>query len=406
MRPWINAALSVSICLMTPLARAQGQTAPTPSADPSSGQTTVRSTIQSTTPRENAATAQQPAPPSLSVDRDPIQSPDAADNAPVSPTHPGATEAASDVEKKDGRYTLHRDVEEVVLNATVLDESGRLVNELKKEDFHLFEDGVPQTIVSFQHADTPVSMGILVDNSGSMRSKRGAVNSAALDLVRASNPQDEAFIVNFSDEAFIDQDFTSNINKLRDGLAHLDSKGGTALYDATVASADQLSKGASKPKQVLLIITDGEDNASGLTLEQTIRRVQDLQGPTIYAIGLLFGDENSGRESRRARRALQLLADETGGIAYFPRSLDEVDGITAEVARDIRSQYTLGYHSTKPASQGGYRAIKMDARQPGSRKSLNVRTKAGYYARTDKQGPPAAGQTNVTAAPASTGPAQ
>jgi VWFA-related protein len=377
---------------MTPLARAQGQTAP----NQAGGQTT----IQSTTTRGNGAApaiAQQSGPPNLSVDRDPILSPDAADNQPVSPTSPSATASASDVEKKDGRYTLRRDVEEVVLNATVLDESGRLVNDLKQEDFHLFEDGVPQTIVSFQHADTPVSMGILVDNSGSMRSKRGAVNSAALDLVRASNPKDEAFIVNFSDEAFIDQDFTSNINKLQEGLSHLDSKGGTALYDATVASADQLSKGATRPKQVLLIITDGEDNASSLTLEQTIRRVQDLQGPTIYTIGLLFGDDTSGRESRRARRALQLLADETGGIAYFPKSLNEVDGITAEVARDIRSQYTLGYHSTKPAALGGYRAIKMEAHLPGSRKNLNVRTKAGYYARPDKASPNGPPPTNTAA---------
>jgi VWFA-related protein len=240
-------------------------------------------------------------------------------------------------------------------------------------------------------------MGILVDNSGSMRTKRGAVNSAALDLIKASNPQDEAFIVNFSDEAFIDQDFTSNIGKLREGLAHLDSKGGTALYDATVASADQLAKGASRPKQVLLIITDGEDNASGLSLEQTIHRVQDLQGPIVYSIGLLFGDDSGGREARRAKRALQMLSAETGGIAYFPKNLNEVDEIAAEVARDIRSQYTIGYHSTKPAIQGGYRLIKVEARLPGARKSLNVRTRSGYYPKTDKQ--PASPVASTAGAP-------
>ncbi len=322
---------------------------------------------------------------SLTVDRDPIRSPDAADNQPVSPAAPGAASAAPDVEKQQGRYTLRRDVEEVVLNATVLDDSGHLINDLKKEDVHIFEDGVPQSIASFQHQDIPVSMGILVDNSGSMRTKRGAVNAAALDLVKLSNPQDEAFIVNFSDEAFIDQDFTSDIGKLREGLAHLDSKGGTALYDATVASADQLSKGAKRPKQVLLIITDGEDNASGLSLEQTIHRVQDLQGPIVYSIGLLFGDDGGAREGRRAKRALQMLSNETGGIAYFPRSLNEVDEIAAEVARDIRSQYTIGYHSTKPAAQGGYRVIKVDARLPGSRRSLIVRTRSGYYPKSEKQ---------------------
>ena len=195
---------------------------------------------------------------------------------------------------------------------------------------------------------------------------------------------------NFSDEAFIDQDFTSDLNKLRDGLAHFDSKGGTALYDAAVASADELSKGARRPKQVLLVITDGEDNASGLTLEQTIRRVQDLGGPIVYCIGLLFGDDGGGREAKQAKRALQLLSGETGGIAYFPRSLNEVDAIADEVARDIRSQYTLGYHSTKPVNLGGFRQVRVLAHAPAAKHNLNVRTRTGYYPKTgpDTAGPP------------------
>lgn len=321
--------------------------------------------------------------PPLTTDRDPIVSPDAADNQPVSPSNPGATRPGTSLEHgKKGEFTFRRDVDEVVLNATVLDDHGRVVNDLKQENFHVFEDGVPQTIAAFQHQDIPVSMGILVDNSGSMRDKRQAVNSAALDLVKASNPQDEAFIVNFSDEAFIDQDFTSDLNKLRDGLAHIDSKGGTALYDAVVASADQLAKNAKRLKQVLLIVTDGEDNASSLNLEQTIRRIQDLEGPVVYSIGLLFGDSGGGREAHRARRALQMLSNETGGISYFPHSLAEVDEICAEVARDIRNQYTIGYHSTNPASKGGYRLVNVQASAPGHSK-LNVRTKRGYYPKND-----------------------
>ncbi len=323
--------------------------------------------------------------PSLEMEHDPVVSPDAADNAGVKPgtlNEAAAAKGSEDVGKTGGRYTLRRDVQEVVLNATVLDDQGHLVNDLAKDDFHVFEDGVPQAIAAFQHSDTPVSMGILVDNSGSMRTKRGAVNAAALDLVRASNPEDEAFIVNFSDEAFIDQDFTSNLNKLRDGLAHYDSKGGTALYDATVASADELSKGAKRPKQVILIITDGEDNASGLTLEQTIRRVQDLQGPIVYCIGLLFGEDGGGHEARQAKRALQLLSQETGGIAYFPHSLNDVDAVADEVAKDIRSQYTIGYHSSKPETEGGYRQVRVLAHAPGAKRSLNVRTRSGYYPKT------------------------
>jgi Ca-activated chloride channel homolog len=316
--------------------------------------------------------------PPLNVDRDPVTSPDAVDNETVSPDHPGSAHTGQEIEKGSHGYTLQRTVDEVVLNATVIDDGRRLVNDLAQNDFKIWEDGVPQTIAAFQHQDVPVSMGILVDNSGSMRDKRAAVNAAALDLVKASNPLDEAFIVNFSDEAFIDQDFTSDLSKLREGLAHIDSKGGTALYDAVVASADQLAKGAKRSKQVLLIITDGEDNASSLTLEQTIRRIQQLQGPVVYSIGLLFGEDTGGRESRRAKRALQLLSDDTGGLAFFPKSLADVDSIAAEVARDIRNQYTIGYHSTKPASEGGYRAVRVEARAQGHGK-LIVRTRSGYY---------------------------
>jgi Ca-activated chloride channel family protein len=340
--------------------------------------------IQTQTQVPMAAEAQ----PSLDVERDPVRSPDAADNAPVKPgsldqaVEPGADAGA--IGKKGGAYTLRRDVQEVVLNATVLDDQGRLVNDLAQDDFRVFEDGVPQTIADFQHADVPVSIGILVDNSGSMRPKRDAVTAAALDLIRASNPQDETFIVNFSDEAFIDQGFTNNLNKLRDALDHGDARGGTALYDATVASADELAKNGKRAKQVLLIITDGEDNASGLTLEQTIRRVQDLQGPIVYCVGLLFGDDGGGHEARSAKRALQLLSQETGGIAYFPRSLNDVDPIVAEVAQDIRSQYTIGYHSPKPAAEGGYRVVKVLAHAAGSKKNLNVRTRSGYYPRASR----------------------
>jgi VWFA-related protein len=204
------------------------------------------------------------------------------------------------------------------------------------------------------------------------------VNKSALDLVQASNPQDQAFVVNFSDEAFIDQDFTNDVNRLRDGLSHIDSRGGTALYDAVVASADKLAADAKRPKQVLILITDGEDNASSLNLEQTIRRVQQLSGPVIYSIGLLFGDEMDRGEARRARRALELLSSETGGMAFFPKSIDQVDQIAGEVARDIRTQYTLGYHSTKPTTDPGFRRVEVVAHGKGGAK-LDVRTRTGYF---------------------------
>jgi Ca-activated chloride channel homolog len=332
------------------------------------------------------------------IDSDPVPSPDPATPLPKSQSG-GAGQAqdgqagqgAGVVTQQGGRYTLRAEASEVRLDASVVDGSGREVEDLPKDAFHVYEDGVPQTILGFRHEDLPVSLGILIDSSGSMYDKRAAVDAASLDLVRLSNRQDEAFLVDFSSEAYIDQDFTSDIGKLQQGLSYIKSAGGTALYDAVIASADYLAKSAKRTKQVLLVVTDGDDNASSATLEQTIRRVQELDGPVIYCIGLLFGEDVSRSESRHSRQVLSELAEQTGGQAYFPHALKDVDGITREVAADIRQQYTIEYRSTKPPSQGGYRQVHVEAKGKGYGK-LMVRTRAGYYPRTTANvGVPAAG---------------
>lgn len=329
-----------------------------------------------------AATLHDPtmpeAQPPLDIDRDPIPSIDPVETAakPAKPTNANPLEAEKG---QNGVYVLHADVDEVLLNCTVIDDKDRTVTDLTQKDFRVWEDGVAQTINAFQHQDEPVSMGILVDNSGSMRDKRAAVNAAAFHLLRASNPADRAFVVNFSDRAYLDQGFTSNLVALDRGLSRFDSHGTTALYDAVAASADELSKAAKNRKQVLLIITDGADNASHFDLQQVIRRVQALGGPVVYTIGLLY-DTNKD-EYRDAHNALETLSQETGGVAYFPDSLADVDRIATEVARDIRNQYTIAYHSTKPASLGGYRFVHVEARGPKGQR-LTVRTRRGYYAKS------------------------
>lgn len=296
------------------------------------------------------------------------------------PNVPGSTVSvpekpgSGNVEKtKNGQYLIKKEVQEVVLHATVVDQRSRLVTNLNKNDFTIYEDGQPQTITRFAREDIPVSLGILVDNSGSMRDKRQAVNTAALDLVKSSNPEDEVFVVNFSDEAIIDADLTSDIAKMKEGLEQIDSRGGTALYDAVVASSDYLTKKGRKEKKALLIVTDGEDNASTDTLEQAVRRVQDDNGPVIYSIGILGGEHE-----KRAKRALEQLALQTGGVAFFPKDLGEVDQIARAVARDIRSQYSIYYRPTHPQDQGGFRQVKVDAHAPGYGR-LQVRTRSGYY---------------------------
>ena len=280
----------------------------------------------------------------------------------------------------NGQYTFSSTVNEVRLYATVVDQKQRLVSGLRQNDFHVFEDGAQQQITYFQQEDVPVALGIVIDNSGSMREKRERVNDAALNLVKASNPQDEVFIVNFNDEAFLDQEFTYDINQLRDGLQRVDFRGGTALYDAVTGAAKYMIDSAGFLKQrnivkrVLLVVTDGEDNESRQSLEDAIRFVQAENGPTIYTIGLL-GDEHA----RHARRALEEMAVQTGGVAFFPRDLAEVDSITKAVAKDIRNQYLIRYKSTRPQSEGGYRQVRVEAQAPGYPR-LQVRTRTGYYA--------------------------
>ncbi len=262
----------------------------------------------------------------------------------------------------------------VVLHASVVDRRGNMVTDLPKEAFRVYENDVPQEIRLFKQEDIPVSLGLIIDNSGSMRDKRRAVELAALELVKASNPQDEVFIVNFNDEAYLDVDFTSDINRLEEGLARIDSRGGTAMRDALSMSIDHLVAHARRDKKVLLVVTDGNDNASVITLERLIRKAQQSE-VLIYAIGLL--DEERKRERERAKRALEALTKATGGLAYYPKDLSEVDGIARKVAHEIRNQYVIAYSPSNPELDGSFRRIRVEVL---GRKNLTVRTRSGYYA--------------------------
>jgi Ca-activated chloride channel homolog len=306
-----------------------------------------------------SSVAQQPSPP---------QAPNQSGDAVQAPK-------GEEPETKEGDvFVFKKEVDEVTLHATVVDDHNRLITNLAKNDFTVFEDGKAQKITSFRSEDIPVAMGIVIDNSGSMREKRPAVNAAAINLVQSSNPQDQVFVVNFNEEYFLDQDYTAKIPKLKDALERIESRGGTALYDAVVASADHLKKSGALEKKVLLVVTDGEDNASRESLEQAVRRLEEKNGPTIYTIGLL-GEEHS----KRARRALREMAEDTGGVAFFPKDLSEVQAITSQIAHDIRNQYAIVYKPSTPQSVGGYRTVKVEAQAHGYKK-LQVRTRSGYYA--------------------------
>lgn len=298
------------------------------------------------------------------------------------PAAPGTPQT----EKKGKEYTISVDVNEVVLHATVLDRKGHMINDLKRDDFHVVEDGVPQNLAHFSHADIPVTMGIVIDDSGSMREKRQSVNASALTFVKTSNPQDQVFVVNFNDVYYLDTpgDFANSIEDLKGALEKIDSRGGTALYDALVASIDHLKLG-NRDKKVLLVITDGEDNASRYSFDELMTRAQKSNA-VIYAIGLLGSEEPGGLfkmhggEAGRAAKVLKKIADATGGQPYFPRSLDEVESTCRQIAQDVRNQYTLVYRPTNTKKDGTFRTVKVDAYVPKTKNKLVVRTRPGYYA--------------------------
>ena len=330
----------------------------------------------STKPTETTKPAET-AEPTQTLPQEPAKGAESASAITQSQDKPPQNSQQQDNEpdKSQGVWVYRKDVQEVMLHATVVDDKQRIVTTLDKTAFTVFEDGKPQSIISFHHVDIPVAMGIVIDNSGSMREKRNKVNQAALNLVRSSNPKDEVFIVNFNDEQYLDQDFTHDLLKLKEALEKIDARGGTALYDAVVASAEHLKKNARLEKKVIFVVTDGEDNASSETLEQAVKQLSEEGGPSVYAIGIL-GDEE---HPKRAKKALQVIADRTGGIAFFPRTLDEVDEISKSIANDIRNQYAIGYKPTNPKKVGEFRQIRVEAKAKGHGKMI-VRTKSGYYA--------------------------
>jgi VWFA-related protein len=342
------------------VAPVQNPPAPVQAQPPAQTQQGTQSTAPATQPSNPASGAQaNPAP--------------QGQNTPAGQSVPqGQSAPEAPVGQENGGFVFRTEAREVTLHATVVDERNRLITNLTKDDFTVFENGKPQKINHFHPEDFPVAVGIVIDNSGSMREKRDAVNKAAIDLVKASNPNDQVFVVNFNDEYYLDQEFTSDVSKLQAALEHVESRGGTALYDAIIASADYLTH-SNLQRKALFVVTDGEDDASQENLEEAVHRLQQENGPVVYCIGLL-GDE----KSRKARRALELMAERTGGEAFFPPTLDEVDDISRSIAHDIRNQYTITYAPSTPKSVQGYRSIHVEA-HARSYKKLTVRTRSGYY---------------------------
>jgi len=262
----------------------------------------------------------------------------------------------------------------VNLSVAVVDHQHHSVPDLKAENFTLFEDNQPQNIVSVRGGDVPACVGLLVDTSGSMRPKFNTVAKAVMDLVNSINPLDQVFLVNFNDNAYIDQDFTKDRRRIDVGLHRGLPKGGTALYDSLLASIDHFSSAVKCDKRVLVIVSDGEDNESRATLAQVLDELRNAVSPTIYAIGMPNDPQPTHRG--KDKHALEQLTSATGGALYSTGNLNDLDKLALRVAQEIESLYQISYVPANQQLDGTYRNIKVEL-QP-ARKDVTVRSRSGY----------------------------
>jgi len=260
-----------------------------------------------------------------------------------------------------------------VLNVSVFDKDGKILRDLPKSAFTVYENGEKQEITSFRQEDVPISLGLIIDHSASMTDKRDRVASAALAMVKASNPADEVFIINFNEKAELVHEFTNDLKALENALRNINPQGETAMRDALLLGIEHLRHHGKRDKKVLLVVTDGEDNSS-METQQHLVQVAQQNDVIIYAVGLLGAEEPAS--AARAKKQLEELTTETGGRAWFPNDVAEITNIAPEIAHEIRNQYVLAYPPSNNALDGTFRKLKVEVNVPGA----TVRTRSGYYA--------------------------
>jgi VWFA-related protein len=263
--------------------------------------------------------------------------------------------------------------EAVLVHVTVRDSKARLVPHLPKDTFAVFENGQPQAVTYFDDEDRPVTVGLVVDSSGSMQRKRDDVIAAGLAFAKSSHPQDEMFTVNFNEEVWKglppSLPFTTDFEELRRALLRSGARGQTALFDAVKGALTHLDQGHEE-KKVLIVVSDGGDNASKSTFADVLDAALRMDA-IIYTLGIYDQDASDAKPD-----VLKKLAASTGGAAFFPDTPAEATQILERIAAEIRSGYTLGY---VPPPGAGYRAIRVEVHAPDHRK-LNVRARSGYVA--------------------------
>ena len=303
--------------------------------------------------------------------------------------------AQADEQIGDKQNTIEIKTDLVELDVTVVDQNNLSVMNLKKEDFIVYEDKVKQTIENVNREEVPVSFGLVIDTSGSMRSKLQTVSDASVSLIKQMRAEDEAFVASFKAEPELVQDFTSDRRELEDAVNELFTSGGTALLDAIIATADYAQEKGKRRRKALVVITDGLEKNSSVKEKAVMEAIKEDE-VQVYLVGFIDEDMDEkslfGKSSgKKAKDLLSRLADDSGGKAYFPKDISEIPAIAAQIAKDLRTQYVVSYYPSNDKRDGTFRTVQVSVNPTGSRK-LIARTRRGYYARNEKGQLPTAAQ--------------
>jgi len=274
---------------------------------------------------------------------------------------------------KEEPFSLSVNSDFTELHVSVVDSKDRTVSGLTKDNFHVTENGAPQSITVFKHEDIPVSIGLVIDNSRSIEPRKARLDAATLSFIRQSNPDDEAFLIHFDFEARLERDFTTKLSDIEETLAASKPYGQTAIYDALMLALEHMNE-AHNPKKALLLVTDGLDNASQASLSQVLEAVKRSR-VTVIVVGLL-----SAAEGEKAEATLSKIADASGGRAYFPDDVDQARAYVDRAAHDLRTQYTIGYVPTDSIHDGSWRSVRVNITPPtGFKEQLTADYRHGYY---------------------------
>jgi len=304
-----------------------------------------------------------------------------------------SAQADEQIMDKDGKIVLETDM--VLLDVKVVDQNNTPVMDLKKEDFSVYEDRVKQAIENVSRQEVPVSFGLVIDTSGSMKAKLQTVSDASVSLIKQMRVDDEAFVASFKAEPELVQDFTTDRRELEDAISELYTSGGTALLDAIIATADYAQEKGKQRRKALVVISDGLEKNSSVKEKEVMEAIKEDE-VQVYLVGFIDeeNDEKSlfGKSSaKKAKELLSRIADDSGGHAYFPKDISEIPAIAAQIAKDLRTQYVVSYYPSNDKRDGTFRNVQVSVNSQGSRK-LIARTRRGYYARNEKGQLPTAAQ--------------